>query len=141
MKTKKIMYRVASTAMCLTLLGAGAQVFAATSDSYTGFSVNGDLAAAITCKINANDGFLFYDSCTASTQSAPDTLQVSVLVGMANANGDIIAEGELMTGMGKVSDTLFSYDRTSAVTASSLHMMTDDVYGLFLYQLNATYEN
>ncbi len=140
MKTKKMIYRVASAAMCLTMLGAGAQVFAATSDSYTGYTHSGELSATITCKINGFDAILIgTDSCTASTESKPDGVKVFVGLSILNKNGDPINGAGLVSGMGDVTLKVDSVDRTSAASAVSTHVVEDDTYGNFLQLLGCTF--
>lgn len=137
MKTKKMLYRVVSAAMCLTMLGAGAQVFAATSDKYVGYSHGGTYEATITCEIAAHDGTILYDSCTASTSAAPKNLSVEVNIGIFNKNDGLVKELGYKKGTGKVSDRLYSIDRDSAASAMSVHKMSDSNYGSFFHVLGA----
>lgn len=139
MKTKKMIYRVVSAAMCLTMLGAGAQVFAATSDSYTGYTVNGSYAAKITCKINGFDNPFGKDSCEASTKSSPTGIRVGAGVALFNANEDEINSIELTTDMSKISVRVYAYDNKTAKQGVSAHNAIDDNYGNFLYFLGCTF--
>lgn len=141
MKSKKWMKRVVALAACTAIVSAGAQAFAATSDSYTGFTTDGELSATITCEIASNDGVVLHDYCTASTQSAPKTLEVQVMIGIMNAEDGVIVKSDLKSGEGKVTEILFAHDQTSAAWASSVHIMQDITYGHFLYNLTATFEN
>lgn len=134
-----MIYRVASTAMCLTLLGAGAQVFAATSDSYTGYTMNGSYAAKITCKINGFDNPFGKDSCEASTKSSPAGIRVGVGVTLLNANEDEINSIDLTTDMSEISVRVRAYDNKTAKQGISAHNAIDDNYGNFLYFLGCTF--
>lgn len=137
MKTKKMIYRVVSAAMCLTLLGAGAQVFAATSDSYTGYSTTGAESAKVTCKINGFDNPLPWgkDSCKASTEVLPDGVQANVLIALYNENYDIIRSSGWTNSKGKIEATIEAYDNNSTKYAMSTHSITSDDYGVFVHML------
>lgn len=137
MKTKKIMYRVASTAMCLTLLGAGAQVFAATSDSYTGYTYNGSASTRITCKINGFDNPFGRDSCTASTQSDA-AISVRVIVCLYNSSG-VELNAAQAEGIGNASAKVTEISSNSTAYAQSLHYASDDIFGQFLRGLQSDF--
>lgn len=140
MKSKKWMKRIVAVAACTAIVGAGAQVFAATSDKYVGYSHGGKYTSTVTCEIKSRDGnWLINDSCTASTSAEPDNVEVKVNVGFLNINDDLIKESGYQSDSGKVSETIFAYDTTSAVYAVSSHTMSDSNYGSFFHMLSATF--
>lgn len=139
MKLKKWIRRIVAVAACTAIVGAGAQVLAATSDSYTGNTVNGRYTAKITCKINGFDNPFGDDSCEASTKADPEGIEVGAGVAIMNANEDTINEVPLTTEMSRISVKTHAYDKTSAKYGLSAHSSRDDNYGNFLYFLGCTF--
>lgn len=138
MKSKKWMKRIVAVAACTAIVGAGAQVLAATSDSYTG-KTTGGYAADITCKINGFDNPFGNDSCEASTKADPEGILVGVGVSIMDANENVINEAELETSMSQKSVRIYSHNSTSAKYGLSAHSARDDNYGSFLHFLGCTF--
>lgn len=138
MKSKKWMKRIVALAACTAIVGAGAQVFAATSDSYTG-KTSGWYTADITCKINGFDNPFGNDSCEASTKADPEGIKVGVGVAIMDANEDVINESILSTAMSRKSVRIYSNDSKSAKSGLSMHTAEDDNYGNFTHFLGCTF--
>lgn len=140
MKTKKMTYRIVSAAICLTMLGAGAQVFAATSDEYVGYSSNGSLSAKVTCKIDGNDSFFTgVDYCEAWTTVTPSGIAAGTGLAIFNEQEQVINERTLTYQQSEMYIKLSAYDRSSAASAISVHNINDDTYGSFTHMLGCTF--
>lgn len=140
MKPKKLIYRIVSAAMCLTLLGAGAQVFAATSDEYVGYSSNGRLSAKVTCKIDGHDSFFTgVDYCEAWTTVTPGGIAAGAGLAIFNEQEQVINERIMDYQQGEMYIKLSTYDRSSADYAISGHNINDDTYGSFTHMLGCTF--
>lgn len=141
MKCKKWARCITAMLACTAVVSASAHVFAATSDSYTGNTVNGPRTARITCKINGFNNPLSFgkDSCGATTQSNPEGIEVGAGVSILNADQEEINSVSLTTSMSRTNVRVYSYDNTCAKYGLSAHSARDDNYGNFLYFLGCTF--